>query len=114
MKSSRGLRFNPVAIEGTEDIIRSSMSEYSVREAKVVTTIPSLNEERSIERSVRSLIAQDLSASWHIIHVVDGGSTDRTLDIVKGLQHEVEKRGGPTIRITIIMSDSAPKPEIYH
>ena len=75
------------------------MSEYSVREAKVVTTIPSLNEERSIERSVRSLIAQDLSASWHIIHVVDGGSTDRTLDIVKGLQHEVEKRGGPTIRI---------------
>ena len=75
------------------------MREYSVQETKVVTTIPSLNEERSIERSVRSLMAQDLPASWHIIHVVDGGSTDKTIDIVKELQDEVKRDGGPRIQI---------------
>ena len=75
------------------------MGEESVQEAKVVTTIPSLNEERSIERSVRSLMAQDLPASWHVIHVVDGGSSDRTIDIVKELKNEAEREGGPTIRI---------------
>ena len=99
MKSNGEGRFNPVARKETEDIIRSSMGEYSVQEARVVTTIPSLNEERSIERSVRSLMAQDLPASWHVIHVVDGGSTDKTIDIVKELQDEVERNGGPTIQV---------------
>ena len=75
------------------------MGEYSVQEAKVVTTIPSLNEERSIERSVRSLMTQDLPASWHMIHVVDGGSTDKTIDIVKELQDEVKREGGPRIQV---------------
>lgn len=44
-------------------------------------------------------MAQDIPASWHMIHVVDGGSTDRTINIVKKLQDEVKNGGGPAIKI---------------
>ncbi len=44
-------------------------------------------------------MVQDLPSTWHTIHVVDGGSTDRTLDIVRSLQREVERDGGPDILI---------------
>jgi len=49
----------------------------------VASVVPTFNEEKWIGRCLDSLLAQTHPSSRHIIHVVDGGSTDDTLKIVK-------------------------------
>jgi glycosyltransferase involved in cell wall biosynthesis len=44
---------------------------------RVSVVIPTLNEEARIERQLRRLGAQ---AGWHEVIVVDGGSSDRTIE----------------------------------
>jgi chlorobactene glucosyltransferase len=52
----------------------------------VAVLVPARNEERGIERCVRSLLAQE----WEALRVIvlDDGSTDRTADILARLQQE--------------------------
>lgn len=47
--------------------------------------VATLNEERAIEECVRSLLSQDYPADRVEVAVVDGGSTDRTREIVAAL-----------------------------
>ena len=45
--------------------------------------MPTYNSERSIEESLKSLREQDMDQTKLEILIVDGGSTDRTLEIAK-------------------------------
>src|SRR5919197_2018647 len=54
----------------------------------VTVAIPCLDEEPSIEACLRSVMAQDYPAERTEILVVDGGSADRTRDIVAALARE--------------------------
>jgi len=52
----------------------------------VTVIVPVRNEARSIEPTLRSLLAQDLPAGRFEVVVADGGSTDATVPIVRRLQ----------------------------
>ena len=54
----------------------------------VASVVPTFNEEKWIGRCLDSLLAQTHPSSRHIIHVVDGGSTDDTLNIVRSKMEE--------------------------
>jgi glycosyltransferase involved in cell wall biosynthesis len=54
----------------------------------VSVIVPTWNEENYLERCLKSLMQQSLNGSFDVI-VVDGGSTDRTLDIAHKFAHEV-------------------------
>jgi succinoglycan biosynthesis protein ExoA len=54
---------------------------------KVLLIIPCLNEEAYLNTLVENLVAQTRSINAHII-IVDGGSTDRTIEIVQALEHK--------------------------
>ncbi len=56
----------------------------------VVTAVR--NGEAEIERTMRSVLGQTYSAPFEYI-LVDGASTDKTLDIAKSLIPELERRG---------------------
>lgn len=58
---------------------------------KVTAIIPTLNEEKYIEKCTESLLNQDLKLTE--ILVVDGGSSDKTIEIVKKLKKRSEKEG---------------------
>ena len=62
----------------------------------VVSVVPTYNEEKWIERCLSSLLAQTYPSDKHRIHVVDGGSTDSTLEIVRRLKDDSD---GPQITI---------------
>ena len=47
--------------------------------------IPTLNEESYIENCIRSLMNNNLIDHCEIL-IIDGGSTDKTLEIIKALQ----------------------------
>lgn len=49
---------------------------------KVSVVIPAYNEEKYIKNCIESLLSQDYEGEYEII-VVDNGSTDRTLEILK-------------------------------
>lgn len=51
----------------------------------VATVIPILNEQDNIAACLDSLIRQTLSKDQHIIVVLDGGSTDKSIQIVEQL-----------------------------
>jgi len=60
----------------------------------VVSVIPTFNEEKWISRCLDSLLKQTYPKDSHRIHIVDGGSTDSTLDVVrqhleKGVENQV-------------------------
>jgi succinoglycan biosynthesis protein ExoA len=65
----------------------------------VATVIPTWQEVTHIERCLRSLMEQTYPAHLHQILVVDGGSTDGTIDIVKRLSDESAIKGGPQISL---------------
>ncbi len=65
----------------------------------VATIIPIWQEEEHIERCLRSFITQTYPADSHQILVIDGGSTDGTVDIVKKLAKESRDMGGPEITL---------------
>ncbi len=63
----------------------------------VATVIPILNEQDSIAACLGSIVNQTISNDQHIIVVLDGGSTDQTIQIIK--QFIEENSGGPEIII---------------
>ena len=58
----------------------------------VSVIVPVRNEARSIERTLRSLLAQDFSRDRFEVIVADGVSTDATVPIVRRLQAEFRNR----------------------
>jgi len=54
----------------------------------IVVVIPALNEEQYIEACVRSLIGDDPDMRDVLVMVMDGGSCDRTVEIVESLSSE--------------------------
>ena len=52
----------------------------------IITVV--LNGERDIEKTIKSVISQDYSNVEYII--IDGGSTDRTIDIIKKYEDKVD------------------------
>ena len=56
--------------------------------ASILAVIPTLNEERHIETCIRSLMAGDHRLREIPLVVADGGSTDRTVEIVERLKSE--------------------------
>ena len=65
----------------------------------VATVIPTWQEVTHIERCVRSLMEQQYPSHLHQILVLDGGSTDGTIDVVQRLAEESESNGGPRISL---------------
>lgn len=65
----------------------------------VVSVIPTLQEESYIERCIRSLMEQTYPSKFQQILVVDGGSTDGTIEIVQRLIDESAELGGPEIKL---------------
>ncbi|MEE2759246.1 MAG: glycosyltransferase [Candidatus Thermoplasmatota archaeon] len=63
----------------------------------VATVIPTWQESEHIERCLRSFMQQTYPSDSHQILVLDGGSTDGTLEIVRQLSGESENAGGPEI-----------------
>ncbi len=68
----------------------------------VSIVVPLLNEEATIERLARSLLEQDYPRERYEILMADGGSTDRTLDILR----RVDARG--RIRVLNNLGRTAP------
>ena len=63
------------------------------------------NSEATLERTIRSILAQSVPPAEYII--VDGCSSDRTLEIAKGYREQLEDKG---IAFTIV---SEPDDGIY-
>jgi glycosyltransferase involved in cell wall biosynthesis len=63
---------------------------------RISVVIPTYNEEKNIGRTLRKLNHQTIPREEYEVIVVDGGSTDRTQDIVKelGARIVVQKRRG--------------------
>jgi cellulose synthase/poly-beta-1,6-N-acetylglucosamine synthase-like glycosyltransferase/peptidoglycan/xylan/chitin deacetylase (PgdA/CDA1 family) len=59
----------------------------------VSVLIPAFNEEKVIEKTVRSLLASDYDGPMEIV-VVDDGSSDATADVVRGI-------GDPRVRLVL-------------
>ena len=65
----------------------------------VATIIPTWQEVEHIERCLRSFMSQTYPTSSHQILVIDGGSTDGTVEIVNRLAKESHETGGPVITL---------------
>ena len=52
---------------------------------KISVITPSFNSREVIERAVQSVLVQDYTCWEHVI--VDGGSTDGTIDLLKKYPH---------------------------
>ena len=63
----------------------------------LATVIPIFNESKYIEKCIESLIAQTLDTSKHMILVLDGGSTDGSIEIVEKMIMLSNQSGGPEI-----------------
>ena len=61
----------------------------STPRAPLITVITAvLNGENTLERTIQSVIGQDYKNIEYII--IDGGSTDGTLDIIKKYEHAID------------------------
>ncbi len=65
----------------------------------VATIIPTWQEVEHIERCLQSFMTQTYPADSHQILVLDGGSTDGTIEIVQRLAKESHDLGGPEITL---------------
>ncbi len=68
--------------------------EAYVMPENILAIIPTLNEERHIEACIRSLMDGEADLRKVPLTIADGGSTDRTVEIVEGLREEF-----PNIRV---------------
>ena len=80
-------------------VSRLSVVAIEMAEPFVVTVVPTYQEAEHIERCIRSLMQQTWPSINHLIHVVDGGSDDGTIEIVKKLANESDADRGPEIKI---------------
>ena len=80
-------------------VSRLSVVTIEMAEPFVATVVPTYQEVEHIDRCIRSLMMQTWPSSNHLIHVVDGGSDDGTLEIVKTLANESKENGGPEIKL---------------
>jgi glycosyltransferase involved in cell wall biosynthesis len=72
---------------------------------RVSVVVPCHNEQRHIAECLDSLLNQTLPASDYEVIVVDDGSTDRTLEIVRGIEQKAggrlhffqQNHGGPAL-----------------
>lgn len=71
-----------------------STPETIVLPENILAIIPTLNEERHIEACIRSLMNGEPDLRKVPVTVADGGSTDRTVEIVEALREEF-----PNIRV---------------
>ena len=86
--------------------VMERMSGRLVKEAPaptVLAVIPTLNEERHIETCIRSLMDGDDRLRHVPVTIADGGSADRTVEIVEGLKEEF-----PNLRVL-----HNPKKQVY-
>jgi glycosyltransferase involved in cell wall biosynthesis len=68
----------------------TELKKFDNHNMPVVSIITScLNSENMIERTIQSVIDQTYPNIEYII--IDGGSTDRTLDIIKKYEDNIEK-----------------------
>ena len=65
----------------------------------LATILPVLNEEAHIEACLQSLVRQSIPSNEHMIVVLDGGSTDRTKDLVQSIQDGVKLDEQPLIQL---------------
>ncbi len=65
----------------------------------LATILPVLNEEGHIEACLQSLLRQSIPSNEHMIVVLDGGSTDRTKDLVQSIQDGVKLDEQPLIQL---------------
>lgn len=63
----------------------------------LATVIPIFNESKYIEKCLDSLINQNLNASEHMVLVLDGNSTDDSVEIVKKMIESSKSSNGPEI-----------------
>jgi glycosyltransferase involved in cell wall biosynthesis len=70
--------------------IKNSIGDFEL--PKVSFIIPTLNSERTLERCLKSIVAQEYPSIEIII--VDGGSTDNTIDIAKRYNTHIFKFKG--------------------
>ena len=63
----------------------------------LATVIPTLNEEKYIGSCLNSLINQSLDSLKFVVIILDGGSTDKTTDIVKQYMEKSKEIAGPEI-----------------
>jgi len=63
----------------------------------LATVIPIFNEVKYIEKCLDSLIVQTLEPSKHMVLVLDGGSTDSSVEVVKRMIDYSKANGGPKI-----------------
>ena len=71
----------------------TSASEQLAGTKLVTIVTPCLNAERFLERTIRSVLDQDYPRIEYI--VMDGGSTDRTLDILRHYEHSLRWQSAP-------------------
>jgi len=70
----------------TETLI--SPAEAVAAAEHILIAVPTLNEEAHIETCIRSLMTGDARLADVKLVVADGGSTDRTVELVTALSHE--------------------------
>lgn len=80
---------NKIDLESQQEI-DLEFTPHNINYEDVTVVIPTLNEEEAISLVLSDVITQGYSN----ILVVDGGSTDRTVEIVKGLRTNVIKQRG--------------------
>ena len=65
----------------------------------LATVLPVLNEEAHIEACLRSLLDQSLPSDEHMVMVFDGGSSDKTREIIHSIQENLDNEKTSTSAI---------------
>lgn len=71
----------------------------AVESMNISTVLPVLNEVKYIDECINSLIEQTYPADQHTVLVIDGGSTDGTIDRIEQAIERSKKAGGPVIEL---------------